>query len=44
MPRLLGPLLLLLPKRRLVNQKIRPLCRIDFPDEQDPTPVVTVIQ
>src|SRR2546426_11148114 len=29
MPRLLGPLLLLLPKRRLVNQKIRPLCRID---------------
>src|SRR2546425_11500587 len=29
MPRLLGPILLLPPKRRLVNQKIRPLCRID---------------
>src|SRR5882762_469456 len=29
MPRLLGPLLLLLPKRRLVDQEIRPLRRID---------------
>src|SRR5882762_1915172 len=29
MPRLLGPLLLLLPKRRLVNQEVRPLRRID---------------
>src|SRR2546426_180153 len=29
MPRLLGPLLLLLPKRRLVNQEISPLRRID---------------
>src|SRR5439155_10405178 len=29
MPRLLGPLLLLLPKRRLVNQQVRPLRRID---------------
>src|SRR5439155_20752150 len=28
MPRLLGPLLLLLPKRRLVNQQISPLRRI----------------
>src|SRR5439155_488065 len=28
MPRLLGPLLLLLPKRRLVNQQVRPLRRI----------------
>src|SRR6184192_580042 len=28
MPRLLGPLLLLLPKRRLVNQQIRPLRRV----------------
>src|SRR6266480_5597011 len=28
MPRLLGPLLLLLPKRRLVNQEISPLRRI----------------
>src|SRR5436189_3413930 len=29
MPRLLSPLLLLLPKRRLVNQEISPLRRID---------------
>src|SRR5712692_811181 len=29
MPRLLRPLLLLLPKRRLVNQEISPLRRID---------------
>src|SRR2546425_2888678 len=29
MPRLLGPLLLLLPERRLVNQEIGPLRRID---------------
>src|ERR1041385_110462 len=28
MPRLLGPILLLLPKRRLVNQQVRPLRRI----------------
>src|SRR5207248_4593201 len=28
MPRLLGPLLLLLPKRRLVNQQVRPLRRV----------------
>src|SRR5438552_18940269 len=29
MPRLLGPLLLLLPKRRLVNQEISPVRRVD---------------
>src|SRR5881392_1988846 len=29
MPRLLSPLLLLLPKRRLVNQEISPLRRVD---------------
>src|SRR5207249_4652281 len=30
MPRLLGPLLFLFPKRRFVNQEIRPLRRIDY--------------